>query len=286
MLPCYLNPTAGTAAAASRALRKEPRLDLREMPPEDMRAAIAEDVARGTRRIVVAGGDGTVACAAAAVAGTETELGIIPAGTLNHFARGVGISLDTQAACELAASGEAVPTDIGYVNDQPFLNTCSVGAYVDFVRTRELWEPRLGYFLASMISSLRTLSRLPRVRVTIELEDRSVSLQTPLVFVGVGEREIRIPMLGNRVPGGEDVLHVIAVEAGTRLQVFAMTLRAAMLGISQTRSPELQSWLLDNLVLRPQRANPPIALDGEVTRLASPLRFRHVRGALWLVRPA
>src|SRR5919199_1944728 len=150
MILALVNSKSGTADKAKAALREAGAFEVRVVEPERLADAISGAVADGRRRIVVAGGDGTIGTAARALVGTGVELGIIPGGTLNHFARDLGIPADPPTACEIAAD-ETVPAcaDVGYVNGRLFLNTSSVGAYVSLVRTRERLERRLGYALAS-----------------------------------------------------------------------------------------------------------------------------------------
>ena len=107
--------------------------------------------------MVVAGGDGTLASAAAVLAGTGTALAVLPGGTLNHFARDHGIPTELDEALELATAGREAEVDVGYVNDLLFLNTSSVGAYVQFVELRDRLERHLGYRTASILAGLRIL---------------------------------------------------------------------------------------------------------------------------------
>ena len=85
----------------------------------------------------------------------SAELAILPGGTLNHFARDLGISTEAAEALELAAEGCARGVDVGMVGGKLFLNTSSVGAYVRFVRVREHLESYLGYRLATALAAVR-----------------------------------------------------------------------------------------------------------------------------------
>src|SRR5438034_8696549 len=58
---------------------------------------------RGDKLLVVGGGDGTISAAASVLAGTDTMLGILPLGTLNHFARDLGLPTEIEGAVELIA---------------------------------------------------------------------------------------------------------------------------------------------------------------------------------------
>ena len=150
MIPAFVNPAAGNAEEVDRALRKAGCFDVRDVAPDEVTQAVQAAIEKGARRVAAVGGDGTVSAAAAAVARTDAELVVVPAGTFNHFARDYGIPLDLDAACANATSERVIHADVAWVNGRLFLNTSSVGAYANFVRVRERLEPRVGYWVASL----------------------------------------------------------------------------------------------------------------------------------------
>lgn len=284
VIPCLLNPRAGTAQAIADAVASDRRLHLRECDPTSLERALQAEIRTGTRRIVVAGGDGTLATAAKLLVGTPVELAVIPAGTLNHFARSHGIPTDPAAAVELAATGSACPVDVGFVNGRLFLNTSSVGAYIAFVHARERWEPWLGYLGSSLVAAVRTLVRLPVYAVEVVVEGQVRRYRTPVVFLGVGERELRVPHFGERLGDGRPGLHLIAVRGRARARLFVLALAAAVRGVRvASRTPHLDSFLVETATIRLRRAAGYVAVDGETERLEFPLRYRIERAALRVV---
>jgi diacylglycerol kinase family enzyme len=285
-IPCLLNPKAGSARTAVERISEDERFQLRECTPDELVEVLREEAQRGTRRLVVSGGDGTIAAAAGVLAGTEVELGILPGGTLNHFARSLGIPTELDAALDVAVSGPCRGVDVGYVNDRLFLNTSSVGAYVAFVHTREAWEPRLGYLGASAWAALRMLARLPMFSVEVETDGEWERYTSPLVFVGVDERELRFPTFGERVEDGRPGLHLLVVHGTARARLFAMMLAATAGGIRvATRTPHLDSFFGESCTIDLPRSDVDVAVDGETIRLATPLRYRFARAALNMVVP-
>src|SRR5688572_9538807 len=87
--------------------------------------------------IVAAGGDGTVSAVAAGLAGTGTPLAVMPLGTLNHFARDLGMSKDLDECARAIARGETMPIDVGEVNGRVFINNASIGIYPEIVMERD-----------------------------------------------------------------------------------------------------------------------------------------------------
>ena len=175
---------------------------------------------------------------------------------------------------------------MGEVNGHVFLNTSSVGAYVTYVRTRERLERRLGYWLASAAAGLRILAHLHTIRVALEVDGTEREYLTPLVFVGVGERELRLPTLGARVEGGRRGLHVMVVRSRSGGHTLALAFAAAARGVrAVSRTPAMQSIIVDHVRIEPRSGvvSGDIALDGEVVSLRPPLEYRLVRDALKVV---
>ncbi len=192
--------------AAGEALAADPRFALHSLAPSTLPHAVKAEIKRGTRRILVAGGDGTVAAAASEAVGRPVQLAILPGGTLNHFAKDYGIPLDPREALEVAAGTAKRRVDVGFVNDRLFLNTSSVGAYVSFVHRRDRLEPHLGYRLGSLVAALRILARLRSYRIELQIEGKIRRYRTPLVFIGVDERDLRLPIFGSRMDNGQSGL--------------------------------------------------------------------------------
>src|SRR5215207_1701290 len=99
------------------------------------------DAARAAKEhadiVVAAGGDGTVSGVAAVVAGSDAALGVLPLGTLNHFAKDLGIPLDLAKAAAVVAARHIRRVDVGRVNDRVFINNASIGVYPGIVEKRE-----------------------------------------------------------------------------------------------------------------------------------------------------
>jgi diacylglycerol kinase family enzyme len=284
-IPAFVNPLAGNAGEAQRALDTAGGFDIVEVSPDALDDRVRRAVSRGARRILVAGGDGTIAGAASALRGTDVELAILPSGTLNHLAKDLSLPLDVDEAAGVARSGRAVPVDAAMVNDRLFLNTSSVGAYVTFVRARERMERVMGYHLASFIAAARLFVRLPLSRVTVRTNDVARDYLTPLVFVGVGERELKLPALGARVAGGRTGLHVMVVRRRSGARALALGLAAAARGVEAVAAtPAMDAFLVESIRIEPHTH--VISVDGELVRVAQALEYRHLPGAVRIVVPS
>ena len=282
-LKAFLNSQCGNAEKAREALETI-GYDLEVVEPADMERQITRAIERGTKRVLVAGGDGTIGTAASLVAKKDIELAILPGGTLNHFAKDHNIPTDLGKAAVAASDGQVLGADIGYVNDCVFLNTSSIGAYVGFVRDRERLEKRLGYTVASMFAFVRTLADLRTFRVTLEVEGKAKTYRTSLVFIGVGERDLKMPALGSRVKNGRRGLHVMIVRGRRRARLFMIALNAIARGTKEAgKLPEFDNFVVDSCRIDLSRWRATIGLDGELKRMKTPLEYHVERDALRLV---
>ena len=279
----FLNSACGNAEAAREALAKA-GFELEAVQPRDMESRLTEAIDHGTKRILVAGGDGTIATAAALVAKKDIELAILPGGTLNHFAKDHGIPTDLGKAALAARGHHVVRADIGYVNGCVFLNTSSLGAYVTFVRERERLEKRFGYAIASAIAFAKMMAEIRTFSVTLEVEGQKKTYRTSLVFIGVGERELKAPILGNRVKNGRRGLHVMIVQGGRPARLFALALAGITKGRQEAdKLPEFAEFIVDSCRIDLTRPTATIGLDGELKRFTTPLDYHIERDALRLV---
>lgn len=286
MIPAFLNSEAGNAEQAREILEKTGQFYVQVVAPAELSGALRKVVDAGARRILVAGGDGSIACAAAIVTGTAVELAMLPGGTLNHFARANGIPADLAEALKVAAGGQVKKADVAYVGKKLFLNTSSIGAYVTFVHVRERFEHRFGYFIASTLALGRLFSRLRTFRIQVEIDGKSRSYTTPLIFIGAGERELQMPKFGSRLENGRRGLHVIVVSTRTRARILVLALTAATRGMKRTsRTPQMDAFIVERCTIDLGRSTAGVSVDGETIAMETPLEYRIVRDALNIVVP-
>src|SRR5438105_40244 len=175
---------AETAAAALATAGLQVEVELADGGECEVRCrAVAE---RGDALLIIGGGDGTIAAAASALAGTGTALGILPLGTLNHFARDLGIPTELDGAAKVIVGGTGRRVDVAQMNDSIFINNSAIGLYPLIVVARDLQRRRLGRSkrLAMLVASLRTLARFNHQRLTLTVNDEKARVDTPLLFVG------------------------------------------------------------------------------------------------------
>jgi diacylglycerol kinase family enzyme len=236
--------------------------------------------------IVAGGGDGTVRTVASAVAGTATPLGVLPLGTLNHFAKDAGIPIDLAKAVEIIAAGHTRRVDVARVNDCIFINNSSIGFYPSLVESRERFRAQ-GHFKwpALALATAEVLRREGEVAISVEGEQARSVARTPFLFVGNNEYVAEGIKLGART----------RLDAGRLYAYYAPPVRTrhlpklfaqALFGVAR-REHALQSmsgrelWISTLL-----KRDINVACDGELVTLKTPLHYRSWPGALLVLAPA
>ncbi|MBV9043916.1 MAG: NAD(+)/NADH kinase [Alphaproteobacteria bacterium] len=291
---CILNGGAGTAAAASDLESKvaelfaahgaRPKI-LVAHKGDDMTAMAAAEIERGASLVVAGGGDGTINAVASALIGKDVTFGVLPLGTLNHFAKDLNIPLALDAAIANLFTGRAAPVDAAEVNDRVFLNNSSLGLYPAIVRQREEIQ-KTGHgkwpaFVQAMAYALWRYSAL-HIDVGVAGIDRTEE-KTPFIFIGNNRYEVAGLDIGKRARLDEGRLWVYRAPRTNRAGLFVMALRA-LFGRNKPR--ELQIFDAESFEVRTRRRHPLVSTDGEVVRLAAPLRYRIHPRALRVIVPA
>ena len=223
--------------------------------------------------VVFGGGDGTLSTGAAALLGSHKPLGILPLGSLNHFAKDVGIPLDLDQAVGTIERGYVTEVDVGEVNGRIFLNNSSIGLYPSAVAHREELRHRHGggKWPAMFNACVDVVRRFPLLDVTLQVDDRAVALTTPFVFVGNNRYEMSLFSLGTRtsLQGGE--LSIYLTQDAGRMGLLRLFFRALLGRLEQDR--DFHSVMLPEVEIRTRRRSLRVSLDGEVVRMASPIRY-------------
>jgi YegS/Rv2252/BmrU family lipid kinase len=244
--------------------------------------AIAE---RGDDILVVGGGDGTISAAASVLVGTDTLLGILPLGTLNHFARDLGIPVAVKDAISLIAKRSERRVDVGEMNDRIFINNSAIGLYPLMVIDRDLQRRKLGRSkkLAMIVASLRTLARFNHQRLTLTVNEEKERVDTPLLFVGNNDYRIDIGAPGQRQSIEDGTLSVFVMRKKTRTGFIAASVR----GLIGRARPDDMVRVDDvgRLRVSSHRSTLAVSLDGEVVLAIPPLDYKIRKRALRVIAP-
>ena len=245
----------------------------------------AREAAHHAGIIVAAGGDGTVSGVAAALAGTETALGVLPLGTLNHFAKDLHIPLDLRQAVEVITARQIRRVDVGEVNGRIFINNSSIGIYPSIVEEREQLRHQ-GYhkWPATAVATMRVLRRYRGVTVRIAVDGRERTWRTPFVFAANNQYEIDGIGLGGRARLDQGKLFVYLTPRTHARELPVLVVKALLGRACESGAFEIvqaSEVKIDTRMARRIR----VAFDGEVATMRTPLIYRARPGALRVVVP-
>lgn len=282
-VPVIINRKAGQAALADGVRQALP--DARWLEGEDPRELARLALEARPAVIVAAGGDGTVSSVADVVRGTDTALGILPIGTLNHFARDLGIPPDPVHAARIIAAGKTAAVDVGEVNGRCFVNNASLGLYPGIVRERERQQRRLrrSKRAAMLWATLAVLHRPPLLDLQLDVGQGRDHCLAPFVFIGNNHYELEGFNIGRRARLDAGALGVYTTRACGAQGLVALALRA-IFGRLRQADDFIESPAREVRVVSRKREL-LVATDGEVARMATPLDFRILPRALKVVVP-
>lgn len=234
----------------------------------------ARQAARSDADAVVAGGgDGTISSVASEMIGSDKALGILPFGTLNHFAKDLQIPLDLEGAVQTIIAGHTIEVDFGEVNGRIFLNNSSLGLYPSIVREREK-KQRLGHgkWPAFVWAALSVLRRYPFLEIRLSVAGKQLTLKTPFVFIGNNEYAMETLNIGGRARLDAGKLSLYLTHRTGRLGLIRLTLRALFGGLRQEK--DFLALHTEEIWLGTKDRRLRVALDGEVTVMEPPLHYR------------
>jgi diacylglycerol kinase family enzyme len=238
-----------------------------------LRQAMEAAVRDGCEVLVAGGGDGTINTAASLLVGRDIPLGVLPLGTLNHFAKDLGIPLDLAEAASVVLGGALCSVDVGEVNGRVFVNNSSLGVYPAIVRLRERYqESGLGKWVAALWASLVVLRRHPFLAVRLLVKEQASVRRTPFVFIGNNEYRMAGLRAGARESLVNGHLAVYVLNAERRAGLLRLAGKVLLKGAEKTQ--ELDLIMAQSVTIETRRPRPQVALDGEVVPLSSPLSYR------------
>ncbi len=233
-------------------------------------------VDEGVAVLGVAGGDGSVGCAAQVASASDRVLWVVPGGTLNHFARDIGLTTPEEALESLEA-GRIAEIDMGDAGGVGFVNNASLGVYGDLVRRREALEHRLPKRLALLVAAARTLRRATPMELVIDGERRSAYL------VFAGNNSYTGAGLTARESLQEGLIDVRVLSGEGRLP--RLSALWAILTSPQGGSRWLTQSLRPGVTVR-LAAPATLAHDGEVREVSGEIVFRSRPRCLRVLVPA
>ena len=288
---CYgfiYNPRSGDGRRLEllRGVKKNLRatgVEVREYLAAGDPAAEARTAVRDGCDVVVAcGGDGTVNGTASAVRGSGAVLGVLPLGTLNHFAKDLGIHGLAQAE-QVLLTGTVREIDAGFVNGRLFVNNSGIGIYPVMVLEREkVRKAGIPKWPAFAWAFLRTAGKMPFMQLRIDADGVPMARSTPFLFVGNNEYAVEGKSLGTRPRLDGGLLGVYTARHIGPTGLARIAFRALLGTIRHDR--DFIAFTAKRLTVE-RKGRIHVSLDGEVCRLTGPLRYSIGPGAIRVLAP-
>ena len=281
------NPAAGAAVAIrdglARAARKHGIMVRALERGQDARQTALAAVEDGTRTLAVAGGDGSVAAVAGVAIEHDLPLVVVPAGTLNHFARDLGLDLARPLdALDAIASAHERSVDVGRINGRPFINNVSLGVYAQMLADPGYRQNKLGVAQAKLQAAISD----PKLRRMLSITPPSEAPLEGVLAVVVSNNPYEVARwntLGQRPRLDLGTLQVSVLDAST-LDELERLIAGTLLGSIEMR-PALRRWISERLEIGRPGETIRAGVDGEPISLEAPLRFTSDPGALRVLVP-
>jgi diacylglycerol kinase family enzyme len=293
-IPVIVNSRAGSGSAGNRDADaiadafNQRGLQVRMLVPapgESIGDIVDRLVDGGATLVVAAGGDGTANAVASRLVDRDVSFGILPQGTLNHFARDAGIPFDLDAAVEVIAAGHCRLCDVGDVNGHLFLNNSGIGLYPRIVSERERDQRRrgAGKWPAMLRATWDVLRHPSSIDVAVCVDGETLHRRTPFVFVGNNGYISEGLGLGRRTRLDDGVLSLYILRRKSALGFLWLALRS-LLGIG-SRARDFDAFGTTEVEVRLPQQEIEVSTDGEVLRLACPVRYGIRPRALRVLAP-
>jgi len=270
----FLNPASGVrfpdAAALESAATEAGLQVVRFASVADIGLMIREQMRLGRRLFVAAGGDGTISSVVQPLVNSEAQLGVIPAGTYNHFARDIGIPLGWREALDMVLSGTTRQIDVGRINDRFFINNVSIGLYPELVARREERGRDYPRWKARLYGAYATLRKYPHVTLAVETEYLNEIIKTH-VFV-VSNNSYDLSRLGVEAPRNTLEEGRLSVYWLPHVPRIALTrfLANYLAGRVKT-TPGFRSFRTTQLKVQSAHKRLRLGIDGELVIMVPPL---------------
>lgn len=244
------------------------------------RAAAAPDV----DAVVAAGGDGTISAAAAALMNSDKALAVLPAGTMNLFARSLKIPLSLSEAVEALAAGTERRVDIATADGRPFIHQFSIGLHARMVMLRSRFEygSRLGKMLASVRASFAVIARPPTMDIELDMEGTKVVATTS--GIGISNNLFGDGHLPYADEPDRGVLGIYVLGAAGRLEIAWLMLALAAGRWKDVDTVEIHETEQAVLCIRSRRRLRAV-IDGELCSVGERVELRIHPGALTVLVP-
>ncbi|CEK11067.1 diacylglycerol/lipid kinase family protein [Legionella hackeliae] len=229
--------------------------------------------------ILVGGGDGTIRTAAQWCANTNIILGVLPLGTMNHFAKELGLPLTIKEIITSIKNKDTMRIDLAEVNGKIFVNNSSIGFYPKLAKKRDYYSKYYPKFLSYIPSFLQTLRYHETFSITTKSNELNFSVHTSFFMISNNLYSYQFPATIGRDSFNQKNLGIYFLKRGklSLMKVINHIFRRANhFEIKSSKTPikiEIEN-----------RDHINISLDGDTISMETPLIYRCLPDSLQILK--
>lgn len=229
--------------------------------------------------LLIGGGDGTIRSAAQQCANTPIFLGVLPLGTLNHFAKELGLPATAEELVQAIVKKETITVDVAEVNGLVFINNSSIGFYPKFAKKRDHYTKFYNKWLSYIPSFIQTLQRHNTLDISIKNKKIDLSLKTSFLMISNNLYSYKFPLTIERENFSKSRLGIYFFKHG-KLQLS----KIIRYFFNRKDNFEIKKSTLPVEVRIIGQKKVTISLDGETILTENPLIYKSLPKALTLLK--
>ena len=260
-------------------------VEVKSVEGKDVEQAARDALKTDIDGIVAGGGDGTLNTIANVMAGSGKAYGVLPLGTHNHFAKDLGIPLELEPAVAALSRGEVTELPVAEVNGRIFLNFSALGFHPELVRHREAQRKTLGRekWQAMIVALVRVFTRFPIIVVKLITPEKLVRRITPSVIVCNNPHQMKVFGVESASVPERGLLNVYVARRTRRISMIWLFIRAMFKSLDTARN--FEALALREVTIDTTHRHARVSIDGEVTDMRPPLRYRVRETGLRVIVP-
>ncbi|MDR3503650.1 MAG: diacylglycerol kinase family protein [Legionella sp.] len=251
--------------------------ELYDTSPEDL-SKIIRKCTKKHNIILVGGGDGTIRTAAHHCVHTPIILGILPLGTLNHFAKEMGLPIGVDELVASLKKHQTSKIDLAKVNDLIFINNSSIGFYPKFADKRDQYSKYYNKWLSYIPGFIESLKKHKSFNLAIKSKNLDLSLHTSFLMISNNVYSYEFPIEIKRESFQQALLGIYYFKQG-KIRIFKLIKHLFssknLFEINHSEYPIEIHFCHEKEVT--------LSLDGETTKVKTPLYYEILPGSLTLL---
>jgi diacylglycerol kinase (ATP) len=239
--------------------------------------------ASGYNVVIAAGGDGTVNEVMNGLVGTNTALGTLPLGTVNIWAREMGLPMDLLKAAESLTKSELAQIDVGMAGDRYFLLMAGIGFDAAVTATVSASEKKLLGAIAYIKQAIQVAWSFRGVRLKLKIDGKKVRGKILMVVIGNSQLYGGVVKFTANATIDDGLLDVCVIKG--RGMLSAPRRLISIFARHYNRDPQVKYYQAKQIEIRGKRGKDlPVQIDGDYLS-TTPMSFRVVPSSLWILVP-